>query len=363
MSKQALYRIREKIDALDEQIQTLITQRAICAEQVAEAKRAEVGKGDDLECYRPAREAEVLKKVIQRNQGPLKDQELTLVFQEIMSACRRIQRALRIAFLGPEGTFTQMATFKHFGHSIHASPESTIEEVFRSVSLEHADFGVIPIENSIEGSVTHAVDQFANHAVKICGEVQLPIHHCLLSQESSLAEITRVYAHQQAFSQCKKWLQQYLPDAERVAVSSNAEGAVIASQTRSAAAIACEGAAELYALACLERNIEDDVNNTTRFLVIGQKDSEPTGEDKTSLLLSAPNRPGSLYQLLQPFARHDISMTRIESRPSRVINWEYVFFIDIRGHHTDNNVASALGELQETASFFKLLGSYPCRVH
>ncbi len=363
MAEPTLQEIRKQIDNLDAEIQALITQRAQCAEQVALAKKASLEPEQPIECYRPARETEVLQAVVNRNQGPLKDSEMAVIFQEIMSACRRLQKPLSVAYLGPEGTFTQMAAIKHFGHFIQAISETSIDDVFRSVALGSAEYGVVPIENSVEGSVTHTVDQFIESEVKICGEVQLPIHHCLLSNEKEIKPITKVYAHQQALSQCRLWIQAHLGVAELIPVGSNAEAAVYATKAPQTAAIACEVAAEIYGLNLLEKNIEDDINNTTRFLVIGKKDADPTGNDQTSLLLSTPNKPGSLHALLQPMAKHGISMTRIESRPSRKTNWDYVFFVDIQGHHQNESVAAALTELQQDATFFKVLGSYPCHIH
>ncbi len=248
---------------------------------------------------------------------------------------------------------------KHFGRSIDTVPLGAIDEVFREVEAGNAHYGVVPVENSTEGVVSHTLDMFLNSPLKICGEVELRIHHHLLSLTPGLKKVKRVYAHQQALAQCREWLDAHLPGVERVAVSSNADAARRAASENGAAAIAAESTAEIYHLGSLASNIEDEPNNTTRFLVIGQHSVAPSGNDKTSLLVSAPNRPGALYQLLGPFARHDISMTRIESRPSRRGTWEYVFFIDVEGHAQNDELAAALRELEQETAMLKVLGSYP----
>lgn len=357
MREQAqLQAIREQIDALDEQIQALIGERARCAQRVGAIKQA---LGDHSNFYRPEREAQVLRRVIERNRGPLSDEEIARLFREIMSACLALEEPLRIAFLGPEGTFTQAAALKHFGHGIRTLSLRAIDEVFREVESGAADYGVVPVENSTEGVVNHTLDMFLQSPLNICGEVQLRIHHHLVGLAKDSGAIRRVYSHQQSLAQCREWLDSKLPAAERVAVSSNAEAARLARQEPEAAAIAGQCAAEIYQLPVLVANIEDEPTNTTRFLIIGTQPIPPSGDDKTAILISSPNRPGALYRLLEPVTRYGLSMTRIESRPSRRGLWDYVFFIDIEGHAQDEPLASAFAELQREANLFRVLGSYP----
>lgn len=351
-----LHAIRDRIDTLDEQIQALIAERARCAQQIAALKQA---AGDTSDFYRPEREAQVLRRVIQRNQGPLSDEDITRLFREIMSTCLALEQPLRIAFLGPEGTFTQAAALKHFGLWLKTVPLRAIDEVFREVEAGSADYGVVPVENSTEGVVNHTLDMFLLSALKICGEVELRIHHHLIGRMEDICDIRRVYSHQQSLAQCRRWLDLHLPGAERIAVSSNGEAARLARDEPGAAAVAGQCAADIYQLPVIIANIEDEPNNTTRFLVIGTRTAAPSGRDKTAVLVSASNRPGALYRLLEPIARNGLSMTRIESRPSRRGMWDYVFFIDVEGHKDDAPVAKALAELEREASLFKVLGSYP----
>jgi chorismate mutase/prephenate dehydratase len=350
--------IRDRIDAVDAQIHALLNERARCAQQVGISKSA---SGKAVDFYRPEREADVLRKALERNEGPLRDEEIARLFREIMSACLAQQEPLKVAFLGPEGTFTQAAVIKHFGSSVRALPLSAIDEVFHEVEGGIADFGVVPIENSTEGTVNHTLDMFLTSGLKICGEVELRIHHSLMARLTGTAQIKRICAHPQALAQCRGWLDEQLPDVERVAVSSNAEGARRARDERGTAAIASRTAAEIYGLTLLATDIEDRPDNTTRFLVIGRKLLGRSGVDRTTLLLSASDTDdaGALFRLLEPFAEHRINMTRIESRPSRKRNWDYVFFIDIEGHVSDEPVSRALAALDGRASLFKVLGSYP----
>ncbi|RKZ92662.1 MAG: prephenate dehydratase [Candidatus Parabeggiatoa sp. nov. 1] len=356
MSTPNLPDIRTKIDQLDVKIQELITQRAHLANKVAQAKHADE---ENPLFYRPEREAEVLRNVITRNQGPLTNDTLTHIFREIMSGCLALQKPIKIAFLGPAGTYTQAAVCKHFGHTAQQIPLQTIDEVFREVEAGTAHYGVVPVENSTEGGVNQTLDCFIKTPLKICGEIEFPIHHHLLSKVSELKPIKRIYAHPQSFAQCRGWLDNQLPTIERFAVNSNAEGARRATEESGTAAIAGQMAAEIYQLQKVASRIEDDINNTTRFVVLGQQEVPPTGNDKTSLLLSSPNKPGGLYHLLEPFAENKVSMTRIESRPSRQYIWEYVFFIDIEGHLKDAPVGKSLQALEKHTSLIKPLGSYP----
>ncbi len=348
---------RDRIDALDEQLQRLISERAAIAVEVAQIKQAE---GGQVDFYRPARESEVLRRIIDRNEGPLPDETMARLVREIMSACLSLESPLTIAYLGPEGTYTQAAVYKHFGHAVTAKPLAAIDEIFREVEAGNAEYGVVPVENSTEGVVSHTLDLFGGVSpLKINGEVTLPVHHHLLSNAGQLSGVRRVVAHSQSLAQCRKWLDSNLPNAIRVSVSSNGEAARIVRGEQDSAAIAGRAAAELYDLGVLAKNIEDDPNNTTRFLIIGRQAVPATGNDMTSLLLSAHNRPGALYALLAPFAESDVNLCRIESRPSRRGTWDYNFFIDVVGHADDPKVSAVLDVIRRDAAFFKVLGSYP----
>src|SRR5271154_4195051 len=350
--------IRDSIDAIDARIHALLNERARFAQLVGISKSA---SGRAVDFYRPEREAQVLRLALSRNQGPLRDEEIVRLFREIMSACLAQQEPLKVAFLGPEGTFTQAAVLTHFGHSVRGLPLASIDEVFHEVEAASADFGVVPIENSTEGTVNHTLDRFLSSPLKICGEVELRIRQHLMGAMGSLGRIVRVCSHPQSLAQCRAWLEEHLPNVEQVPVSSNAEGARRARDEQGTAAIAGQTAAEVYGLKVLAAEIEDRSDNTTRFLVLGRKLFTPSGEDRTTLLVSVghTDAPGALSRLLEPLADHRVSMTRIESRPSHKKKWDYVFFIDIEGHADDPHVAKALGELRKRSSLFHVLGSYP----
>jgi len=350
--------LRKRIDELDEKLLQLISDRARLAVEVGKIKTA---NGSAVH-YRPEREAQVLQRVLKRNQGPLTDEEMARLFREIMSACLSLESPLNIAFLGPEGTFTQEAAFKHFGHSVKTLSLGAIDEVFREVEAGHAQFGVVPIENSTEGVVNHTLDMFLRSDLRICGEVSLRVHHHLLSKSTKLDAIKQVISHQQSLAQCREWLDANLPSIPREATSSNAEASRLAAEQDGVAAIAGESAAKIYSLNKLASNIEDEPDNTTRFLVIGRMQTQPSGNDKTSIVVSGKNKPGALYELLGPLATRGLNMTRIESRPSRQAKWEYVFFLDILGHADDAKLAEALAALKQESGFYKLLGSYPVSV-
>ena len=356
----ALADVRARIDGIDRQIQELIAQRAAFALQVGQAK----GKlAAAVDYYRPEREAQVLRMVVDRNEGPLPDEVLVHVFREIMSACLAQQEPLKIGYLGPEGTFSQQAVLKHFGRSAHGLPLASIEEVFQEVGAGNADFGVVPVENSGQGTIQVTLDMFLTSPLKICGEVELKVHQYLLSRSGRIEDIERIYAHPQAFAQTSGWLRSNLPRAEKVPVSSNAEGARRARGSDDAAAIAGESAAHVYGLKkVIMQPIQDDQDNTTRFLVIGRKLFPPSGHDRTSILVFIHDKPGALFDVLSPFARHGISMNRIESRPSHQAKWEYAFFIDLAGHVEDETMKRALAELEERVAKIKVLGSYPVAV-
>jgi chorismate mutase/prephenate dehydratase len=349
--------IRKEVDRIDAEIQRLISERAHCAHKIGELK----GLKGKAEFYRPEREAQVLRGVVERNRGPLSNEEMVRLFRELMSACLAQEEPLRVAYLGPEGTFTQSAVTKHFGHSVRALSVTSIDDVFHEVEAGVADFGVAPVENSTEGTVNHTLDMFLTSPLKICGEVELRIHQHLMGRMKDLGRIKRVCSHAQSFAQCRAGFAQQLPDVERITVASNAEAARRARDEDGTAALAGDAAAQLYDLRILFNNVEDEGDNTTRFLVIGRKMFPSSGQDKTSLLLSATGTegPGVLMHLLEPLARHGVNMTRIESRPSRKRKWDYVFFVDIDGHADEEPVKKALGEVQRGANLFRVLGAYP----
>ena len=354
-----LAEIRKRINAIDERIQGLINDRAKIAQLVGVAKG---DLGSAVEYYRPEREAEVLRNVVDRNEGPMRDEEMLRLFREIMSACLAQQEPLKIGFLGPEGTFTQTSVYKHFGHSVRALPYHTIDEVFQEVESGAADFGVVPIENSTEGSVNHTLDLFLTSPLKIAGEIELKIEQHLMSRFKGIDKIERICAHEQSLAQCRGWIRENLAHVELIGMSSNAAGARRARDEEGTAAIGPEVAADVYDLDVMVNNIEDRPDNATRFLVVGRNLLAPSGDDKTTLLLSTSDTAGGagvLHQLLQPLADHGISMTRIESRPSRRRKWDYVFFIDIEGHAAEAPVSDALAQLEKDASLFRVLGAYP----
>ncbi len=345
---------RTRIDALDDEILKLVNERAEHAQAIGALKNGVV--------YRPEREAQVLRRVMENNPGPLADETVARLFREVMSACLALEKPLDVAYLGPQGTFTQAAAIKHFGHAARTEACTSIDEVFRKVEAGMVDYGVVPVENSTEGAVSRTLDLLLASSLKICGEVDLRVHQFLLRKCEGLRDVSRVYSHAQSLGQCHEWLNKNLPGVPRIPVSSNAEAAKLAADDASSVAIAGEMAAELYALQTLAQNIEDEPNNTTRFLVIALHDAARSGVDKTSLVMTANNEPGAIVNLLSPLAANKVSMTKLESRPSRVGLWEYVFFVDIEGHQQDDKVAQALLDLKAKASFLKVLGSYPVAV-
>jgi chorismate mutase/prephenate dehydratase len=351
----SLKALRDRIDRLDDELLRLVNERADLAHQIGKLK------GDGT-VYRPEREAQVLRRLKDNNKGPLSGRAVAHLFTEIISACRALEDAFRVACLGPKGTFSEEALAKHFGGQTPAALCASIDEVFRTVEAGAAGYAVVPVENSTEGAVGRALDLLVSTPLKICGEVLLPIHQNLLSRMNDTGSIRRVYSHAQSLAQCNSWLSEHCPRAERVPVASNAEAARRAVEDTESAAIAGLTAAEQYQLAVLAANIEDDPNNTTRFAVLAKNDAAPSGKDKTSFVMSARNRPGAIHELLTPLALNQVSMTRLESRPSRTGLWEYVFFVDIEGHQTEPNVAQALEEVRSRAAFLKILGSYPVAV-
>ncbi|MFC5302653.1 prephenate dehydratase [Azospira restricta] len=352
--------VRDEIDAIDAQLLELLNRRARCAQQVGEIK-ARHGEAGFI--YRPEREAQVLRRIQGLNPGPLSNENVTWLFREVMSTCLSLEQPLSVAFLGPLGSFTGSAATKHFGHAARLLPQSSIDDVFREVEAGHAHYAVVPVENSTEGAVGRSMDLLFSTPLKICGEVVLRIHQNLMTREPSLDRVTKVYSHAQSLAQCHEWLNRNLPNVPRISVGSNSQAAELAMQEAGAAAIAGEAAAERFNVPILVANIEDEPNNTTRFVVLGRFDAGISGRDKTSLIMSAPNRTGSLHNLLLPLAEAGVSMTRLESRPARHTLWEYVFFVDIDGHRDEPKVAKALAELQQQAAYLKVLGSYPAAVY
>ena len=361
-----LERIRGEIDRIDRQLQELLNRRAECAQQVAEVKKAELSgagpqpDGSGAAFYRPEREAQVLRRVMQRNSGPLPAAEVAHIFREIMSACLALEKPMTIAFLGPEGTFTQAAAIKHFGHAVQSRPLATIGAVFDAVESGEADYGVVPVENSTEGMVTHTLDSFIKSSLKICGEVELPIRlHLLGAPGCRVEKLRRICAHQQALAQSRNWLEKNWPDIEQQPTSSNGEAARLAAADVSVAAVAGDMACDTYGLVRLASNIQDYAANTTRFLVVGREQVRPSGSDKTSIIVSTRNKPGALFRLLEPFQREQLMLTRIDTRPSRSETWTYLFFMEFEGHQEDPKVAAVLRELEEQTVMMKILGSYP----
>ncbi|SRR6266581_1091072 len=349
-----LERLRQGIDGIDDEVLGLINARARLAHRIGEIKHGNI--------YRPEREAQVLRRLVEANPGPLPDAAVQRIAREIMSACLALEQPLRIAFLGPPGTFSEAAARKHFGSAPDLAPCAAIDDVFRAVEAGNADYAVVPVENSTEGAIGRTLDLLLSSSLLICGEVNLRIQQNLLSKSATLAGVKWLYSHSQSLAQCHEWLNRNLAGLPRVPVASNAEAARMAAEDPESCAIAGEAAGRLYGLAVLAAHIEDDPNNTTRFLVLASHDAGPSGKDKTSFVCSAQNRPGAVHELLAPLAEHGVSMSRFESRPARGLKgspWEYVFFIDVEGHREQPAVAAALAELRRRAGFLKELGSYP----
>jgi len=344
--------LRARIDGIDDAILKLVSERAGIAQQVGRTKNGE-------KIYRSEREAQIVRRLRESNRGPLSGDVIERLIREIISSCRALEQITRIAYLGPAGTFSQQAVHKHFGHEAEAIAEIDIDTCFHAVETGRADFAVVPVENSTEGSVGRTLDLIVSSSLKICSEVMLPIHQTLMRKQGSLDGIVRVYGHAQSLAQCQQWLNRHLPHAERVSVVSNSEGARLAAAEPDAATLGSEAAAELYGLVAVEARVEDEVSNTTRFLVLGQADAAPSGCDKTSLVMGAKNQPGSVVKLLQPFADAGISMSKFESRPARSSNWEYLFFVVCNAHRQDPKMVAALAEIEARAAFLKVLGSYP----
>ncbi len=353
--KRELAKLRGQIDALDLRILAALNERAKIAHAVGKLKQGS-------QVYRPEREAQILRSILAKNPGPLGRAALARVYTEIISACRALEQPLAVSYLGPPGTFSEMAVLKLFGAGVRTQACASIDEVFRQAETGSVDYGVVPVENSSEGAIDRTHDLLLSTPLKICAETVLRVRQNLMAKTSSLKNIVRVYSHAQSLAQCNQWLNRKLPEAERVSVASNSEAARLAAQEHGAAAIAGDIAVERHGLKLVARNIEDDPNNTTRFLVLGDHDAAPSGKDLTSIVMSAPNRPGAVHALLTPIAKYGVSMSRLESRPARTGRWEYMFFADVQGHREDPKVAKALAALEKLAPFLKILGSYPAAV-
>jgi len=350
--------LRERIDALDAQILELLTQRARTAQAVGEVKHAANADGPVL---RPDREAEVVRRLQDLNQGPLPAEAVSAVWSEIISACRGLERGLTVAFLGPEGSYSEQAALEHFGHAVNKLACPSFDEVFRAVEAGQADVGMVPVENSTEGAVNRTLDLLLNTPLQVMGERSLVIRHCLMSRSGTMDGVKTIMAHPQALAQCQVWLNRHWPQLGRVAASSNAEAARLASEDPTVAAIAGDAALAPWQLRLVASGIQDDPHNRTRFLSIGHVPPLSTGRDKTSLILAVPNRAGAVYDMLSPLAENGVSMTRLESRPARNGQWEYYFYVDVLGHASDAAVQRALDALRAQTAFFKLLGSYPAQ--
>lgn len=346
--------LREQIDALDKQILDLLSRRASVAQEVGHIKAAV-----NAPVFRPEREAQVLRQIGENNSGPLRTADVQTIFREIMSACRALERRVKVAYLGPVGTFSEQAVYQQFGHAVDAIPCLSFDEVFHIAESGLADFGVVPVENSSEGAVSRTLDLLLQTSLTISGEISILVHHSLMTQSGEMGGVKRICAHSQALAQCQVWLNQNYPGIERQAVVSNSEAARIAAEDPTCAAIAGEIAGETYKLQVVKGHIQDDPHNRTRFAVIGRLQSLSSGKDHTSMILAVPNKAGALYHLLTPLEKHGVSMTRFESRPARKGAWEYYFYVDIEGHAMDAKVAAALAELKASSAFFKVLGSYP----
>lgn len=351
-----LQELRIKIDSIDRGIVRLLNDRYEVVKQVGEWKRE---RGEPI--YVPEREKALLEKLETINRGPMPNSTLRAVYREIMSGALRLENPLKVAFFGPEATFTHLAAKMKFGHGVEYLSKSTIADVFHAVESGKCDYGCVPVENSTEGVVNYTLDMLMDSSVKICAEINMRIQQCLLSNTEK-SKIKVVYSHAQSLGQCRNWLTEHLPGVETIAVVSNSRAADLAAREEGAAAIGSELAAEVYGLKIVEKGIQDNPNNTTRFLVTGTQEVKPSGQDKTSICFAIKDRVGALYDCLLPFKHAGVTLTMIESRPSKRRNWEYLFFIDMLGHATDPEIAEALKELNTLAHSLKVLGSYPCAI-
>ncbi len=354
MDEKNLKNLRQQIDTLDDQILDLLNRRADVVVEVGKAKDENRG-----EYYVPSREKAIFERLISRNKGPFPDEGVRRVFREIISASLSLEQPLKVAFLGPQATYTHVAAMQQFGFSAQLVPLKSISSIFEEVSRGRASYGVVPVENSNEGVVSHTLDMFMSSDLKIIAEILLPVSHDLLNLSGQTADVRKVISHPQAIGQCRSWLEENLPDIPLVDASSTASAAQQAAEDASVAAIASETAASLYGLRVVEHKIEDNCNNFTRFLVIGNEMQSPSDNDKTSIMFSVKDQAGILYHMLEPFSKRDINLAKIESRPMKGKAWEYIFFLDMVGHVEDKDIADAVEELRNCCQFLKILGSYP----
>ncbi|MDR0934323.1 MAG: prephenate dehydratase [Burkholderiaceae bacterium] len=355
--EKALKPLRDKIDAIDAQLLDLLNQRAKLAQDVGKVKADK-----DLPVFRPEREAQILRALAERNKGPMATEDMQTIYREVMSACRALERKVSVAYLGPAGTYSEQAAYEYFGSAIDVLPCNTIDGVFRAAEAGTSDFGIVPIENSTEGAINRTLDLLMQTPLTLSGEMSLPVNHNLMTLTGKMDGVHTICAHSQALAQCQAWLNQHYPHILRHAVSSNGEAALMASKDMETAAIGGDLAGKRYGLQVVSAHIQDDPQNRTRFAIIGQQKTEPSGKDQTSLVLSVQNKAGAVYRLLEPLDKYGVSMTRFESRPARTGGWEYYFFVDLLGHMDDQVMSTALAELRDRSAYFKVLGSYPLSV-
>ncbi|MBE0598769.1 MAG: prephenate dehydratase [Desulfuromonadales bacterium] len=354
MTEKDLGQLRQEIDRIDDQMLELLNRRARVVLEVGQAKA-----GQSRDFYVPSREQAIYERLTASNPGPFPSEAIRRVFREIISASLSLEQPMKVAFLGPQATFTHLAAMQRFGLSAQLVPQKSIPAIFEEVQRGRADYGVVPVENSTEGVVSHTLDMFMSSDLQVCAEVLLEISHDLLSRNGSLEAVRKIVSHPQALAQCRAWLEENLPDIPLVDVGSTALAAQMAAEDESAAAVASEMAATLYGLQVVKKKIEDNPHNFTRFLVIGRRSPERSGRDKTSVMFSVRDEPGILYRMLEPFSKRDINLSKIESRPMKSKAWEYIFFLDIEGHVAEDNVKAAIDELHGYCQFLKVLGSYP----
>ena len=351
-NNKTLAAIRKNIDLVDNQILKLLLKRSLLAQQTTGLK------GDVV--FDPKRESEILNKIKSANKGPISTTSLQQIYKEILSACREVQQPLLVSYLGPQGSNTNEATIKLFGESTTLMPQGSISDVFASVEKQETNYGVVPIENSLEGPIGETLDRLTDSTVVVCSEISQNIEHCLLSKEKNLKKITKIISHPQALAQSKKWIQRNLPEAQEVEAPSTSGAAILARKTKNSAAISPKGCAKIYSLNLLKKNIQDEKNNTTIFILITKETEKPTlaSAQKVSVAFSLDHKPGTLYECLQPFRNAKINLTKIQSRPSRKLQWDYLFFIDFVVRGKQKEAARCIEKLQKTTSYFKILGAF-----
>ena len=350
-----LKKFRQQIDLLDKKILKLLSERATIAKDVAEYKK----KSNNTNIFRPDRESQIIKNLRSLNNGPLSAEHIHNIYREIISSCLSLETNLTVSYLGPEGTYSEIATNKFFGKSVIKNSKNTIFDVFNDIKNNNSDYGVVPVENSNQGSIKKTLDFLIKYQINICGEQNVSIKHCLMSNTSSLSKINKVYAHNQTLSQCDSWLSKNLPNAQYISSDSNAQAALLVKKYKNSACIGSKVCSKIYKLKIISENIHDIHNNTTRFLIIGNNDVDKSGNDKTTFVMSLDNKAGALSSSLEILAKSKISMTKIESIPTKDKNWEYLFIVDVSGHINDKKISEALNRIASKAKYFQILGSYP----